>query len=146
MKVFPSVLLPLAALLACCLLLTAAAAPDAGCSTQHKKLGASFSDFTVPKRAKATVGESLGFAAIVVGVLAVASVNTFFKVGQSVSPVVSSLWCGLKHKLVMVTSLLTYIHSHNHHHHHYLLISQLKASPKLPGYTQAVYLRERDHS
>lgn len=112
MKVLSSLLLPFAALLACCLLLAspataadAAANPapkqqqQAACSS-HKKLGASFTDYTVPKRASATVGESLGFAAIVVGVLAVASVNTYFKVKQS---------------------------------------------PKLPGYTQAVYLRERDH-
>lgn len=114
MKVFSSLLLPFAALLACCLLLTGSALPEgpkpaaggaaapkaaASCSP-HKKLGANFTDYTVPKRASATVGESLGFAAIVVGVLAVASVNTYFKVKQS---------------------------------------------PKLPGYTQAVYLRERDH-
>lgn len=105
MKVVSSLILPFAALLACCLLTSPAAAADAApkqhaaCSS-HKKLGASFTDYTVPKRASATVGESLGFAAIVVGVLAVASVNTYFKVKQS---------------------------------------------PKLPGYTQAVYLRERDH-
>lgn len=100
MKLFSSVLLPFAALLACALLTTGAADPKASGCSPHKKLGANFSDYTVPKRAAATVGESLGFAAIVVGVLAVASVNTYFKV---------------------------------------------KASPKLPGYTQAVYLRERDH-
>jgi len=46
----------------------------------HKKLGENFTDFAVPKRAAATVGESLGFAALVVGVLAVAGVNTYYKV------------------------------------------------------------------
>lgn len=112
MKVVSSLLLPFAALLACCLFLAApATAADAAAAkpapkqqaacASHKKLGANFTDYTVPKRASATVGESLGFAAVVVGVLAVASVNTYFKV---------------------------------------------KSSPKLPGYTQAVYLREgRDH-
>lgn len=49
----------------------------------RKKLGENFNDFTVPKREAATVGESLGFAALVVGVLAVAGVNTYFKVKNS---------------------------------------------------------------
>jgi len=49
----------------------------------RKKLGENFTDFSVPMRAAATVGESLGFAALVVGVLAVAGVNTYFKVKNS---------------------------------------------------------------
>lgn len=60
-------------------------APTAACTgtSGHKKLGENFTDFTVPKRAAATVGESFGFAALVVGVLAVAGVNTYYKVKSS---------------------------------------------------------------
>lgn len=82
----------LALILACLLFMTAVSAvPDppkkegdakkkAASSCERKKLGANFNDYTVPKRDVATVGESLGFAAIVVGVLAVATVNTYYKV------------------------------------------------------------------
>lgn len=67
--------------------------------TGQNKLGEDFTDFAVPERAAATVGESLGFAALVLGVLAVAGVNTYYKI---------------------------------------------KSSPGgLPGYSQAIYMREQ---
>jgi hypothetical protein len=63
---------------------TAPTAPAASVTGRgQNKLGEAFTDFTVPERAAATVGESLGFAALVVGVLAVAGVNTYYKIKSS---------------------------------------------------------------
>lgn len=56
-----------------------ARAGGVSCGETHK-LGENFQDWSVPERAAATVGESLGFAVLVVGVLAVASAGTYFKV------------------------------------------------------------------
>lgn len=69
-------------LLAICLFaLSTHAKEEKGCADEGgKKLGASFTDYTVPKRAAATVGEGLGFAALVIGVIVIAGVNTYYKV------------------------------------------------------------------
>jgi hypothetical protein len=73
------VFVPFFLVVAC--LLSVAMANDAGGG--HKKLGEGFTDFTVPRRPAATVGESLGFVALVVGVLALAGITTHFKLKSS---------------------------------------------------------------
>lgn len=124
MKLGPTALNLFAALLACFILLAAPA------TAAERDLPPDF-DYTVPNRGRATVGESLGFAAIVVGVLAVASVNTYFKVR-----------CGCVYVCASASGCLAPAH---HNANQSTTHEQVKASPKLPGYTQAVYLRERDN-